>query len=44
MKVKIIVQNGQTGLRKVGSIVNVSPELAKHWKKNKWAKSLTKAK
>lgn len=42
MKVKITTQNGQTGLRAVGTLVDVPTKVGKHWVKMGWAKSLAK--
>lgn len=39
-KVIILVQNGQTGLRKVGTEAIVLKSQAEHWIKNKWAKEV----
>jgi len=44
MKVEILKQVGQTGLRRVGTIVDVNPKTASHWSKMGWAKKLTKKK
>jgi len=42
MKVTILVQNGQTGLRLVGSVVDVNKKTAEHWVKYGWAKKVAK--
>ena len=44
MKVKILKQVGQTGLRTVGAIVDVNPKTAEHWIKFGWATKPTKPK
>jgi len=44
MKVKILVQTGQTGLRLPGAIVDVNPKTAEHWVKFGWAEKLAKPK
>lgn len=42
MKVKTTVQNGQTGHRKVGTVVEVPTDTGNHWIKMGWAKKLAK--
>ena len=42
MKVKILKQVGQVGLRKVGTIVETIELTGKHWIKNGWAEGLSK--
>ena len=41
MKVKITEQVGQTGLRKVGAIVDTIELTGKHWIKMGWAEELS---
>lgn len=42
MKVRITKQIGQTGLRKVDTILDIDAKLAKHWIANGWAKAVRK--
>ena len=43
-KVEIIKLAGQTGLRKVGTVLSVPDKTATYWVKNKWAKRKQKPK
>ncbi len=40
IKVIILIQNGQTGLRKVGTVVSINKKTAEHWIKSGFAKKV----
>ncbi len=40
LKVQIIKLVGQTGLKKVGTILSVNKKTAEHWIKSGWAKKI----